>query len=168
MLNYKIFTRTIVGVLLINVLTIFLLCYFLKPNSAIVYVDYVKLFDGFVMTKELKRTGEKEFNVRKTHLDSLFSSLQSQSISQKNKQNLMKQFVHEKEELEQFNQSFAASESLKIWTRIHSYAEDFSKENNYELIIGSENKTPVLYSDESIDVTQKLLMYINKRYEGLK
>lgn len=168
MFIYKFFSKTVVSVLLINALTVLLLWYFLKPHNTIVYVDYVKVFDGFVMTKELKRTGEKEFNARKAHLDSLYSTLQSQSISESSKQNMMKQFVQEKEQLEQFNQNFAGSESLKIWARIHSYAEEFSKENGYKLIIGSENKTPVLYSDESIDVTQNFIKHINKRYEGLK
>lgn len=35
-------------------------------------------------------------------------------------------------------------------------------------MIDSQNRTPVLNADEEIDVTQNLLKYINKRYEGLK
>ncbi|KIA92214.1 OmpH family outer membrane protein [Flavobacterium sp. KMS] len=120
------------------------------------------------MTQELKRVGEREFNTRKIKLDSLYSVLESQSVSENKRQILIKQFILEKDELVEFNQNFTAGESLKIWSRIQSYIEEFSKENKYQLIIGSENKTPVLYTDERIDVTQDLLKYINKRYEGLK
>ncbi|MHC0439210.1 hypothetical protein [Flavobacterium sp. 3-210] len=120
------------------------------------------------MTKELKNKGEKEFISRKTALDNLYVQIQSKSISASQKEVLIKQFIQEKEELEQFNQIFAANESTKIWSRIHSYAEDFSKENDYELILGTDSKTNVLYADEKITVTKAFLAYINKRYEGLR
>nr|WP_255398721.1 MULTISPECIES: OmpH family outer membrane protein [unclassified Flavobacterium] len=139
-----------------------------KENIKIATVNTDILFDKFIMTQELKRVGEREFNTRKIKLDSLYSVLESQSVSENKRQILIKQFILEKDELVEFNQNFTAGESLKIWSRIQSYIEEFSKENKYQLIIGSENKTPVLYTDERIDVTQDLLKYINKRYEGLK
>nr|WP_281310768.1 OmpH family outer membrane protein [Flavobacterium flavigenum] len=132
------------------------------------YVDNIKLFDNFNMTKELKNSGEKEFNLKKTTVDSLYAKLQSPEISPSEKKLLMQQFVQQKEELEQFNQYFAAEQSSKIWARIKSYSSEFSKENKYQLIIGSESKTNVLFADENIDVTNDLLTYINKKYEGLK
>ena len=120
------------------------------------------------MTKEMKRIGEKEFNTRKLSLDSLYSKLQSQTISEGDKKIVMQNFIKGKEELEQFNQNFASEESSKIWTRIHGYVNEFSKEKKYQLVIGSENKRTVLFADESIDVTNELLIYINKKYEGFK
>jgi outer membrane protein len=120
------------------------------------------------MTKELKLSGEKEFNSQKTHLDSLYLKLQSSEISPQEKKILMQEFIQKKEELEQFNQIFASEQYSKIWARIKSYTSEFSKENKYKLIIGSENKSNVLFADEDIDVTNDLLTYINKKYEGLK
>jgi len=158
----------IINSLLIFALILYVILTGLSSRTKIVYVDNSELFDGFSMTKELKSTGEKEFINRKTALDNLYAQIQSKSINASEKEILMKQFIQGKEELEQFNQIFATTESSKIWSRIHSYTEDFSKENNYQLIIGSENKTNVLYADEKITVTKELLTYINKRYEGLK
>lgn len=137
-------------------------------SPKIVYVDNIKLFDNFNMTKELKNSGEKEFNLKKMTVDSLYAKLQSPKISSSEKKLIMQQFVQQKEELEQFNQYFAAEQSSKIWARIKSYSSEFSKENKYQLIIGSENKINVLFADENIDVTNDLLTYINKKYEGLK
>ncbi|MEO8535549.1 MAG: OmpH family outer membrane protein [Flavobacterium sp.] len=159
--------------LIFNYLLIFSLIFYIIisayiSKTKIVYVNNSELFDGFVMTNELKRIGEKEFITRKTALDNLYSKIQSKSIAASEKETLMNQFIKGKEELEQFNQAFASSESTKIWSRIHSYTEDFCKENNYQLILGSENKTNVLYADDKITVTKELLTYINKRYEGLK
>ncbi|WP_317047379.1 OmpH family outer membrane protein [Flavobacterium hydrophilum] len=155
-----------------NILTITILLFFILFNynnsPKIVYVDNIKLFDNFNMTKELKNSGEKEFNLKKMAVDSLYTKLQSPEISPSQKKLVMQQFVQQKEELEQFNQYFAAEQSSKIWARIKSYASEFSKENKYQLIIGSENKINVLFADEKIDVTNDLLTYINKKYEGLK
>ncbi|WP_264566847.1 OmpH family outer membrane protein [Flavobacterium sp. N3904] len=156
-----------VNILLISVLALFLLFYFFKSNKEIVYVDSVKLFDGFVMTKEMKRVGEKEFNSRKLVLDNLYSNLQSPTISASEKKELMQQFIQGKEELEQFNQTFAAEQTNKIWSRIKSYTAEFSKDKNYQLVVGSDNKQAVLFADEKIDVTNDLLIYLNKKYEGL-
>ncbi|MEM0578770.1 OmpH family outer membrane protein [Flavobacterium polysaccharolyticum] len=140
---------------------------FYKPSIEIVYVDNQKIFDGFVMTKEMKRAGEKEFNSRKLFLDKLYSNLQSPTISGSQKKELMQQFIQGKEELEEFNQTFAAEQSTQIWSRIKSYSIEFSKEKKYQLIIGSDAKQNILFADENIDVTNELLNYINKKYEGL-
>jgi outer membrane protein len=166
-LKYKLSPLYVVNGLLISVLAFFLLFYFFKSNKEIVYVDATKLFDGFVMTKEMKRVGEKEFNSRKLVLDNLYSNLQSPTISASEKKELMKQFIQGKEELEQFNQAFATEQTDKIWSRIKSYTSEFSKDKNYQLVIGSDNKQVVLFADEKIDVTNELLTYLNKKYEGL-
>ena len=157
----------ILNLFLICIIVIFIFLTFnLQPK--VVYVDNVKIFNDFNMTKELKLSGEKEFNFKKTYLDSLYLKLQSSEISPQEKKILMQEFIQKKEELEQFNQIFASEQSSKIWTRIKSYTSEFSKENKYKLIIGSENKSNVLFADEDIDVTNDLLTYINKKYEGLK
>jgi outer membrane protein len=139
---------------------------FIGSNNKVVYVDNVKLFDGFNMTKELKRIGEKQFNARKLQLDSLYVKLQSPAISEKDKKSLMPQFIQGKQELEQFNQNFANTEVTKIWSRIHDYTDEFSKQHSYKLIIGSENKQAVLFADDDINITGELLSFINKKYEG--
>lgn len=120
------------------------------------------------MTKELKKIGEKEFANRKSNLDSLYSKLQSSNVSSSDKKNLMQEFIQKKEELNQFNDYFGAEQSSKIWTRIKSYSTEFAKENNYQIILGSDDKGNVLFAGESIDITDNFLTYINKKYEGLK
>lgn len=138
----------------------------LKSNS-VFYIDNIKLFDGFKMTQEMKLAGEKEFNQRKHTLDSLYLEVQREDISEQHKESLMQSFISKREEFDQFNKAFAQEESSKIWLRINNYTKEFSKENNYKLIIGSSNQGNVLFADESIDITTELLYYINKKYDGL-
>ena len=160
---------TFINTIGLIVLISFLLFKSFFVSEKIAYVDTDKLFDGFYMTKELKKIGEKEFNAKKIILDSLYSKLQSNTISEAEKKQIMPQFVQEKQELEQFNQSFAEQESLKIWSRIHNYIDTYSKETSYKLIIsGSQNKQTILYVDDKVDITNELLIYINNKYEGVK
>lgn len=140
---------------------------FFKKNS-VVYADNVKLFDGFQMTKEMKRVGEKEFNARKLIVDSLYAETQRADVSEAEKARLVQQFVQNRDQLEQFGQQFASEEAAKIWSRIKSYTETFAAENGYELIVGSDERKTVLYADESVDITPELIHYINTKYEGLK
>lgn len=156
------------NIFLIIVLTALILLNLFQPKTKILYVDNVKVFENFSMTKELQRNGQKEFNKRKSSLDSLYTKLESDETSGAQKQALMQQFIKEKEELNQFNDFYSSEQSSKIWARIKSYSAEFSNENNCNIIIGSDNKSNILFADQSIDVTNDLITYINKKYEGLK
>ena len=163
--------NTTKALLICNILLITVIVFFVGLNyvqrSKTVYVDSAKLFNNFSMTKELKNAGEKEFNLKKLKVDSLYTKLQYPGISLSEKKIIMQQFVQQKEELEQFNQYFAAEQTTKIWARIKSYSSEFSKDKNYQLIIGSDDKQTVLFADEKIDVTNDLLTFLNKKYEGI-
>ena len=80
----------------------------------------------------------------------------------------MKLLISKREEFDYFNQTYASSEAMKIWNRIDSYVVKFSEEKKYKIIIGSNSKRDVLFADKKNDVTQELIDYVNKRYEGLK
>ncbi len=126
---------------------IFLLSFrYLDPDKPIVYSDNIKLFDGFNITKEMKHIGKKEFNARKASVDSLYTKVQSPTISDKDKKIVMKQSIQCREILEQFNQIFDLEQYSKIWSRIQSYLDAFSK-----------NKQEILYADQSVAITNELL-----------
>ncbi|NHN27980.1 OmpH family outer membrane protein [Flavobacterium jejuense] len=167
MLKNKWSLLALINSVLIILLTGFILYKFSNSSEKIVYVDNNKLFEEFRMTKEMKKIGEKEFNKKKANLDSLYLEIQREDLSKEIKEIMMKEFVSKRDDFDQFNQSFAIEESEKIWLRIASYSKEFSKENNYKIIVGSNDKRNVLFADESLDVTRKLLEYVNKKYAGL-
>ncbi len=167
MLENKIKILRFVNFLALIIIVVFYVHERITKKEEIVYVDNVKLFDNFQMTKELKTIGEKEFNSRKNEIDSIYSKLQSELNSQE-KEGLMKILISKREEFDYFNQTYSASESEKIWTRIYAYIKTYSEENKYKIIIGSSSKRDVLYAEKEIDITQELTEYINKKYEGIK
>lgn len=151
-------------VLLNFLITLGVLFYLISSqNENIYYVDNVKLFDGFSMTKQMKITGEREFNIKKKEVDSLYLLVQNEATSDKLTSEL---FVKKREELEKFNQEYAINEVEKIWTRINTYSKEFSEEKGYTTVIGSDNKRNVLFASKKIDITYELLSYINNKYEG--
>ncbi len=165
--QHKFTIQRVINVVLICALIILLFFQFFRQNTKVVYIDSAKLFEGFAMTKEMKRVGEKEFNSRKSALDSLYSFLQNSSVTGVQKEQLMQDFIRRKDEFEKFNQSYPQEQTSKIWSRIKSYTSEFSKDKKYQLVIGSDNQQMVLFADEKIDVTDELLTYLNKKYEGI-
>ena len=166
MLNNKIKIFAILGSSIVIGLTIILILN-LFDNKKIVYVDNQRLFDGFAMTKEMKVIGEREYNLRKTEIDSLYSRLQYVEENEE-REFLMKEFISKRESLEQFNEEFGYTESEKIWSRIKNYTKEFTNNREYKFIITSENSRNVLYADPELDITDELLLFINSKYEGNK
>jgi outer membrane protein len=161
----KIHVINFVGILL---LAIFYIFNYLFYSEKIVFVDNAKLFDGFNMTIELKKNGEKEFNIRKKNLDSLYSKLQSANISESDKKRLIPIFTKGKEEIEQFNQIYGTEQNSKIVSRINDYMEIYAKDKGIEMIISSQNKQSIIYASDKVDKTKEILSFINKKYEGIK
>lgn len=167
MLKNNLKTLTFVNLIVILLIIGFLLFDKIYTDEKIVYVDNQKLFDNFQMTKDLKKIGETEFNLRKKEIDSLYLIVQG-NLGESEKESLMKLLISKREEFDYFNQTYASSEAMKIWNRIDSYVVKFSEEKKYKIIIGANSKRDVLYVDKKIDVTQELTEYINKKYEGFK
>jgi outer membrane protein len=82
------------------------------------------------------------------------------------KSNYLQEIIASQEKIEHFNTYFVKEEHDKIWSRIKSYIKDYSEKENCSMIFGSETVSDVLYYNPEIDITQDLLKYINKRYEG--
>jgi len=163
--NFK--TLTFVNIIVILLIIGFLLFDKIFTNEKIVYVDNQKLFDNFQMTKDLKKMGETEFNLKKKEIDSLYLRVQG-DLGESENESLMKLLISKREEFDYFNQTYASSEAMKIWNRIDSYVVKFSEEKKYKIIIGADSKRDVLFADKEIDVTQELIDYINTKYEGGK
>lgn len=152
---------------LVGLLSVVFLAYhvfFAVPE--VVYVDNLQLFDGFQMTKEMKKAGELQFTAQKLQIDSLYKKIQLSKPEEQ--QILMKEYVNMKEYLDNTTQQYAFEESQKIWKRLESYINDFTKEKNYKLIVGSSQKQDVLYADPKLNITNELIDYVNLKYEGVK
>lgn len=160
------FSKLYLSLIILNIVLIFFLAYnFFKTSEKIVIVDSKKLFNEFVMTKEIKESGNKTIKIMDSKIDSLSNMLKlSDGVR---KQELIKIIFEQREMIENFDAEYTMQESPKIWKRINSYAKDYSNKNQIRFIIGSQYDGDILSSNDSDDITNDLLMYINKRYEGI-
>ncbi|HEX9981247.1 MAG TPA: OmpH family outer membrane protein [Flavobacterium sp.] len=164
MLKNKINLLVFLNTFLLAFVLIFLFIYH-APSPEVVYVNKMKLFENFAMTKEVKQRGENEFNRRKLEIENLYTKLNI-TTDEKSRRQIFEKIVKAKNDLDAFNQAFINEESNKIWVRINNYTQLFSNTQKYKLIVGSEGKETVLFGDPALDVTNQLVAFMNKKYEG--
>ena len=81
-------------------------------------------------------------------------------------QRKQKMYFSKKEESErQYNEKVAEYYDL-IWARINAYTMEFGEENGYQYIFGANGDGSVMYAEESTDVTEEMIAYVNSRYAG--
>lgn len=161
--NFKSKSLLVSGLVIFLSLLVLLITFVFKQTD-IVYVDNIKLFEGFNMTKEMKKKGEVQFQNQKNRLDSLYKTIAALPLDKQ--ESFSKQFVLERNALEQSTQQYAIQESEKIWKRLNEYIKEYSSNNGYKLVLGSTNQQQVLYADSDVDITNDLIIFVNKRYEG--
>lgn len=161
-MNKKFFLLAVMNTFLILVIASWL---FYKSNDKIVYANFGKLFDGFRMTKEMTQFGQKDYDRRVKKIDSLYVLMTIRQADQKSE--VLRAIVSEKDSLTAFRQRYIAEQSQKIKKRIENYSKEFAAEKGYQLIISGESANSVLYCAPEREITNELLTYINKKYEGL-
>ena len=141
------------------------LSFFDKKAVSVVYVDNQKVFEEFNMTRDILNKSQKQIRDYTKEVDSLYLMINDLTNKSK-KEVLVAKYVQAKERLEYFSTNFAQQESHKIWERIGSYGEEFSKSKNYDLILGKQPNENIIYGNENINVTNDFIIYINSKYEG--
>lgn len=143
----------------------------------IVYVDSAKLYTEFELTKELSSKMENTFGIRKQMLDSLeievYSlSRQIEAEEGKNKERIalfeMKraEYTMKKQQFEEDNQLQSQQYNEQITKQFNQYMNDFGKEKGYDVILGATGDGGIMYANETIDVTEDALKFINEKYNG--
>jgi len=162
--------------LLATVLTVAcILLWTSRPKTA--YVNTVILFEQFALKKDLEKKYSQTENARKAILDSLQQNLILLSSQAKmgkplpgsiyEKYNSSREnFFVVKAKFEEDNQLLSESYNDQIWTRINEYVKEYGERNNYTYIYGANGGGSLMYANSHTDITQNVIEYINKRYQG--
>jgi outer membrane protein len=151
--------------LFFSLILLLIISFLIIEKDKVVFVDNVKIFNDFRMTKELVRNGDKELLQKKQKLDSLYMYLNIIK-DQDTKAKLVQEVIKQKQLIEHFEANYSASNSEKIWKRINGYVHDYAQQKDYDLIQGTQSANTIFYGNSDLDVTNEVLVYINKRYEG--
>ncbi len=139
-----------------------LLCYnffYNKPPKR-GYILNAEVFQAYNASKE----AEKELLAMKSaaalKLDSLSAIIDSDETG---KTYEIYQYYSTKSEIEQ--KRFSEENTNKIWVQINEMVQKYGKNEGYEVIFGATGSGGIMYADESINITEDIILFINKNYE---
>ena len=126
-------------------------------TNAFFYND--KVFAAFKGKEELENKLKAEQARNKANLDSLADLINS---GQTNLQGIYKQTA----ELAEFReQELLEKYTFDIWKFINDQATKYGKDQGYDFIFGAVGNGSLMYANESCDVTEEFIRYVNEEYQ---
>lgn len=132
-------------------------------NLKIGYVHFSKTVESYYKWKDLEslyqldlQYYQSKINELQEELNQLQSSGASQDVLQQNYLQVQQRINQYQQDLQSEYQSKIDSIASEVLSKISQYA----KENQYDLIL---NENAVLYFKPEIDLTDKIIEYINKK-----
>lgn len=170
-LNYLSFVLAIAGFAIASWV------YLSQPKSA--YVELDKVFDAFELKKELESDLEKIGKIKLGQVDSLKFVLEgmqrNMSASGKKDQESIKQYqkeayevAYKKQQVEENIETLKQEYNDRIWKQLNQYIKDYGHENKYEFLFGASGSGSIMYSKKENNMTDDVILYVNKRYQGKK
>lgn len=159
-------TNSKVIIALSGALAIFIVVFTTIHNRVkIVQVSSRQIFEGFHMTQEIQKSAVSEASSRQKHLDSINNLLAVTKVADLRNM-LIAAATEDRQALLYLEHHLADTETKKIWSRIGEYARSFAEEKGYDLILGAQPNSNIIYGSPDTDVSEEFLTYINNRYEA--
>ncbi|TGV01066.1 OmpH family outer membrane protein [Flavivirga rizhaonensis] len=160
---------TLSNTILIVIIIIVILINYLQFNNQkdIVYIDNIKLFNGFNMTKDIKVVEEAKIRKKGKELDSLYAIFQTIKDKENNNfKSLQQQIAYKSKAFQELQDNYSHNLSENIWNRLNNYIKEYAQTNNLKIILGTSGNGNVMFAQESIDLTDQILEFSNRKYEG--
>jgi outer membrane protein len=169
--------RQIIVIALVNIMVVAgLLLYIESGKTKTYYIDLQKVYTEFELKKELEQKMEAIVAVTNEQLDSL--GMRANIINSS-----LQAAPSDKMKIEEYNsiaaiyssksKQFGEQKSLmakeydqQIWSQLNEYVREYGREKNCDFIIAGNGDGSVMYSDGSKDITDKMIRYVNEKYQG--
>ena len=125
-------------------------------------VDAVKLFSSYDMKREM----ESKEEVRLRYLGHILDSLSKGVKLSPDDKALTSAAIDAKQRLDEEYRAGNAAINEQVWKRLNPAVDEWGRKNSYHLIIGANGMGSVLYNDSYYDLTDELILYVNKEYQG--
>lgn len=149
-----------------------------KPVAYVRTAEVVDKYEGMMVARQKFQDKKVELY---SNLDSLKADFQK-AISDYNlsaggmskdaraeKEQILKQQEYNIRQYTEIVEGKEQEEDQRLTTgvinQINSFIAEYGKENGLHLILGSVNGT-VIYGSDEVDVTDEVLVYVNKKYRG--
>lgn len=173
-MNYKnIIVNTIITFILL--LGFYLLTE--KQKDKIAYIKLGRVYEGFKMKKDLESKYQNVHAARKAQLDSLefelniiYQKLNSTATPSKdlveNYEVKKEKYFMKKQQVTEDNNQVVEQYSGQIMKKINEYVDNYGKDRGYTFILGADGNGTIMHAEDIKDVTEDVLAYINKNYDG--
>ncbi|MET2986446.1 OmpH family outer membrane protein [Aureibaculum conchae] len=149
----------------------------------IAYVDVEEIMKEYKGTKDTEATMKGKSDKLKSELDSLIANWQNkakayqdnaQKMSAKARQDREQVLMQEQQQINQRQQTIQqqvqaeGQESLETLSKeINDFVKNYAKEKGYNFVLGTTGSNgTVMYGEESADVTDDVLVQLNKSYKS--
>ncbi|GFD91569.1 hypothetical protein KUL156_57970 [Alteromonas sp. KUL156] len=150
---------------------------FLNKRRDVVFIDNVRVFKEFNMTKELGKINEEKYKPELVAYDSLVKAItnletsinksEGETNNKTEKYVKLKRKISIKEnELEAIRTYVKKEINKKVWSRLNGYVKEFGEEKKVDLIVGAQGSGNIMYGADDIDYTDEFINYANLKYEG--
>lgn len=169
--------KNILLIAVANVLVIVsVIAYIEFTRTKTYYIDLQKIYGEFELKKELEAKLEAMVSITNEKLDSL--EMQAQIINTGLKQNpsdkskieeynrIAEIYSIQSEQFDQQKSEVAEQYDQQIWSQLNEYIRSYGKENNCDFIIAGNGDGSIMYAKESSDITDKMIIYVNNKYQG--
>jgi outer membrane protein len=152
----------------------------LRSNDSIVYVDAIKLMNGYTGMKEARKEYAAKTNIWKTNLDSLKLELESKikdyqakhaSLTAQEKklteellESKQQQFINYQQAISEKIQKEDQELTTEVLAKVNAYIKKYGEGKGYDIIMAATQYGNIVYSGEGKDITDKVLEGLNKDY----
>lgn len=151
-----------------------------RSDDSIVYVDAIKLVNGYTGMKEARKAYEAKTATWKSNLDSLTAEFegrvknyqQRQSLLSAKEKQLTEELLKSKEE-QLLNYRQVISEkvqkedqelSAQVLAKVNDYIKRFGEAEGYQIIMAATQYGNIVYSEKGKDITERVLDGLNREY----
>ena len=135
-------------------------------SQSVVFMENIKVFEEFDMKKDYDKKIGKDLNIQTAYLDSIEILINKESVvgNENGVKSLQQHYYQKQEEYNSIFQELSSKYTGEVNARLNEYLKTYASENNYNVILGSGGQGNVMYIDEADNITEDLIVYINKMY----
>lgn len=134
------------------------------------YLVTQEVFDKFKGTEEVRTKLGSLQEKQKSILDSLRLEINALEAKGKGKDEIVnnKKQTYSRllTEFSQSNQEQQDQYTEGLWKQINQYVSEYGKQHSYKYIYGADGSGTIMYADSTLNITSKIVEYMNSKYEG--
>ncbi len=144
-------------------------------TKKIAYIDMKIVFEEFNMKKELESDFQKKTDGKQKELESIsneiarIEKLRKENARYASGDSLIMLYESFDKLSEQHRSNFydlKAQYDSQIQQQLGQYLMDFGKNENFDILLTTLDGSTILYGNESMNVTESAIQYINNKYAG--